>query len=109
MKEEKIDLKSGKRYFLMDIDTFEKGVLSGEYTDLKGTAYLVLNDKMFVTYNVYIDRRRITKAGAVLSFDALLKEYGPEQIKIRYETKKIKLPNLETYKINKDNKRNRRR
>ena len=53
------------------------------------------------TYNVYIDRRRITKAGSVVSFEGLLKNYSPEEIQIRYDMKEQKMPSLSIYRDNK--------
>lgn len=72
---------------IMDIDTFEDGVRKGLYSDSKGTAYLILNGTLYNTYNVYIDTRRITKAGSVVSFESILKTYGKEQIAIRFDFK----------------------
>ena len=89
MPEEKLNPKVSK---IMDIYTFEEGVRSGKYTDAKGTAYLILNGTLFTTYNVYIDRQRITKAGSVVTFQSLLKTYNPDDIQIRYDLKKPRFP-----------------
>lgn len=72
---------------IMDIDTFEDGVRKGLYSDSNGTAYLILNGILHNTYNVYIDSRRITKAGSVVSFESILKTYTKDQIAIRFEYK----------------------
>ncbi|MBR5635908.1 MAG: hypothetical protein IKW81_03130 [Pseudobutyrivibrio sp.] len=77
---------------IMDIKTFEDGVRKGLYTDSKGTAYLIINGVLNATYNVYIDRLRITKAGSVVSFLGLLKTYSPDEIQIRYDLKETRLP-----------------
>ncbi len=83
---------------IMDIETFEQGVREGLYTDEKGTAYLILNGTLYSSYNVYINRRRITKAGSVVSFESLLKSYKPEDIQIRFDAKEQKLPSLRAYR-----------
>ena len=86
---------------IMDIKTFEEGVRKGLYSDSKGTAYLILNGTLYSTYNVYIDRRRITKAGSIVSFEGLLKSYAPEEIEIRYDLKEERrLPSRRAYKNN---------
>lgn len=87
---------------IMDIYTFEQGVRNGTYSDSKGIAYLILNGTLYTTYNVYIDRQRITKAGSVVTFQSLLKTYGPEEIQIRYDLKEQKLPSRRAYKDSKD-------
>ncbi len=90
---------------IMDIQTFEEGVRKGLYSDAKGTAYLILNGTMFNTYNVYIDRRRITKAGSIISFESLLKSYSPEEIQIRYDIKEQRMPSLDYYRDSKKGKK----
>lgn len=90
---------------VMDIQTFEEGVRKGIYSDDKGTAYLILNGTLFSSYNIYIDRRRITKAGAVVSFEGFLKNYTPDQIQICYETKEPRLPSLSAYREGKKKKK----
>ena len=87
---------------IMDIETFENGVRSRIYSDDNGTAYLILNGTLFTSYNVYIDRRRITKAGSIISFDSLLKNYSPEEIQIRFDFKEKRLPSLESYRNSKE-------
>ncbi len=79
---------------IMDYDSFIDGIEKGIYSDEKGTAYLILNGTLYTTYNVYIDRERITKAGSVVSFDSLLKSYDKEDIQIRYDLKKLKRRSL---------------
>ena len=91
--------------FDFDIQTFEEGVRKGLYSDDKGTAYLILNGTLFSSYNIYIDRRRITKAGAVVSFEGFLKNYTPDQIQICYETKEPRLPSLSAYREGKKKKK----
>lgn len=92
---------------IMDIKTFEDGVRKGLYSDDKGTAYLILNGTLFNTYNVYIDRRKITKAGSVISFESLLKSYAPEEIQIRYDIKEKRMPSLETYRSSREGNKKR--
>ena len=75
---------------IMGILTFEEGIKRGLYSDDKGIAYVILNGTLYNTYNVYIDRRCITKAGSIVTFDSLLKTYGPENIQIRYDLKKTR-------------------
>ena len=75
---------------IMSITTFEEGIKSGLYSDDKGIAYVILNGTLYSTYNVYIDRRCITKAGSVVSFESLIKSYGPDNIQIRYDLKKTR-------------------
>ncbi len=82
---------NSNRSKIMDIDTFEDGVRKGLYSDTKGTAYLILNGTLYNTYNVYIDTRRITKAGAVVSFESIFKTYGKDQIAIRFDFKESRL------------------
>lgn len=89
---------NSKVSLLMDIKTFEEGVRKGMYTDDKGTAYIVINGALNTTYNVYIDRQRITKAGSVVSFDGLLKNYSPEEIQIRYDVKEQRMPSVNAYR-----------
>lgn len=81
---------------IMDIRTFEDGIKNGQYTDEKGTAYLILNGTLYNTYNVYIDRRRVTKSGSVVSFESLIKSYGEDNIKIRYDIKERRRRSLTT-------------
>ena len=83
---------------IMDIKTFEEGILKGLYSDAKGNAYLILNGTLYNSYNIYIDRRCITKSGSIVSFESLLKTYAPEEIQIRYDLKEQKLPSLELYR-----------
>lgn len=90
---------------IMDIQTFEEGVRKGLYSDAKGTAYLILNGTLFNTYNVYIDRRRITKAGSIISFESLLKSYSLEEIQIRYDIKEQRMPSLDYYRDSKKGKK----
>ena len=89
---------NSKVSLLMDIKTFEEGVRKGMYTDDKGTAYIVINGALNTTYNVYIDRQRITKAGSVVSFEGLLKNYSPEEIQIRYDVKEQRMPSVNAYR-----------
>ncbi len=86
---------------VMDIFTFEDGVKKGLYSDDKGTAYLILNGTLYNSYNVYIDRRRITKAGSVISFESLLKSYSPDDIQIRYDVKDKRMPSVSMYRNSK--------
>ena len=81
------------RSMVMDIDTFEAGIQKGLYSDSTGTAYLILNGTLFNSYNVYIDTRRITKAGSVVSFESILKTYSKDQIAIRFDYKESKFHN----------------
>lgn len=94
---------SSKVSLLMGIEAFEDGVRKGIYSDDKGTAYIVINGALNTTYNVYIDRRRITKAGSVVSFEGLLKNYSPEEIQIRYDMKEERMPSVHTYRNNMTN------
>lgn len=82
---------------IMDYDTFVDGIEKGIYSDDKGTAYLILNGILYNTYNVYIDREKITKAGSVVSFESLLKSYDKKDILIRYDLKKMKRRSLNAY------------
>ncbi|SDH81445.1 hypothetical protein SAMN05421493_104102 [Pseudobutyrivibrio sp. 49] len=91
---------------IMDIYTFEKGVKNGTYSDSKGIAYLILNGTLYTTYNVYIDRQRITKAGSVVTFQSLLKTYGSDEIQIRYDLKEQRLPSLRAYRNSKETNNN---
>ena len=96
----------------MDMLTFEEGIKNGLYSDEKGIAYVILNGTLYNTYNVYIDRRCITKAGSVVSFDSLIKSYGADNIQIRYDLKKSyrlnrRLMSTKAYrKFREDNKQN---
>ena len=86
---------------IMSISTFEEGVRKGLYSDDKGTAYLILNGTLYNSYNVYIDRRRITKAGSIVSFEGLLKSYSPDEIQIRYDLKETRIPRRRQNNTNK--------
>ena len=81
---------NSKRSKVMDIDTFEEGIRKGLYSDSNGTAYIILNGTLYNSYNVYIDTRRITKAGSVVSFESILKTYSKDQITIRFDYKESK-------------------
>ena len=90
-------------YLLLDIYSFEQGVKEGKFSDRDGVASLVLNGRLFTTYNVYIDRCRITRAGAIITFASLLREYEPDEILIKYEKKKHGMPRVLTYRKIKSN------
>ena len=78
--------------FVLDIRSFEDGIKRGIYSDAKGNAYLIINGTLYSSYNVYIDRRCITKSGCILSFDGLMKQYTDDQIQIRYDVKERIIP-----------------
>ncbi len=82
---------------IMDIEAFEDGVRKGLYSDSLGTAYLILNGTLYSSYNVYIDSRRITKAGSVVSFESILKTYSKDQIAIRFDYKDSKFLSRRAY------------
>jgi len=70
----------GKSYF--SIFEFQEKVINGEITDDNGVAELVINGERREEYNVFIDRRCITKVGTVISFAGLLKMYGQDNIMV---------------------------
>ena len=82
---------------LIGIYEFQEGIKQGLYTDRKGKAEIIINGAAHNTYTVHIDRKIVSSAGSLVSFTGLLKEYGADNIKIKYIEKAIKLPDLQDY------------
>ncbi len=82
---------------LLGIMEFQNGIKKGLYTDTKGSATLIINGSEYNTYSIHIDRRIVSSAGSLISFQGLLKEYGAENIKILYKERQVLLPSLEDY------------
>ena len=85
------------KILILGIHEFQNGILNGQYSDAKGKAEIIINGATYNTYSVHIDRRIVSSAGSVVSFSALLKEHGAENIKIRYTKKRIEFPDLDEY------------
>ena len=83
-----VDTKSKRVYRIYDAKNFEAAILAGEISDKKGRAEILINDRAMSSYNVYIDRRCITKAGCVVTLAGLIKGHDLDSIKIRYEEKR---------------------
>ncbi len=83
---------------LMDIYTFQTKVKSGEITDDKGTAELIINGSVS-NYHIHIDRRCVTKSdGTLITVTGILKMYKPEELQIQYTKKPKKLMTIAQYK-----------
>lgn len=78
-------------YTIMDIYTFQSKVLSGEITDDKGIAELIINGSVS-TYHIHIDRRCVTKSdGTLITYTGIMKMYKPEELKIKYTKRPKKM------------------
>ena len=83
---------------IMDIYEFQAKVLSGEITDDKGMAELIINDSVS-NYHIHINRRCVTKSdGTLITYTGIMKMYKPEELKIKYTKKPKKLMTLAQYK-----------
>lgn len=82
---------------IIGIKEFQKGIEDGLYSDEKGRARILINGDVANTYAVHINRRIISSAGSIVTFRALLKEHGSENLMIEYEERPPRLPNLEEY------------
>ena len=89
---------SEKKYIILTLKEFEKGVLDGTLNDNRGIARLIIHGLVSQTYNVYIDRRIVTHNGATITAEALIKRYGKDNIKIQYELKETHFPKLMDYR-----------
>ena len=82
----------------MDIYTFQAKVLSGEISDDKGMAELIINDSVS-NYHIHIDRRCVTKSdGTLITYTGIMKMYRPDELKIKYTKKPKKLMTVAQYK-----------
>ena len=62
---------------IMDIYTFQTKVLSGEISDDKGIAELIINDSVS-NYHIHINRRCVTKSdGSLITYAGVMKMYKP--------------------------------
>ena len=62
-----------KAVSIMDIYTFQAKVLSGEISDDKGMAELIINDSVS-NYHIHIDRRCVTKSdGTLITYTGIMK------------------------------------
>lgn len=78
-------------YTILDIYTFQSKVLSGEITDDKGIAELIINGSVS-TYHIHIDRRCVTKSdGTLITYTGIMKMYKPEELKIKYTKRPKKM------------------
>jgi hypothetical protein len=83
---------------IMDIYEFQAKVLSGEITDDKGMAELIINNSVS-NYHIHINRRCVTKSdGTLITYTGIMKMYRPEELKIKYTKKPKKLMTLAQYK-----------
>ena len=87
-----------KAVSIMDIYTFQAKVLSGEISDDKGMAELIINDSVS-NYHIHIDRRCVTKSdGTLITYTGIMKMYRPDELKIKYTNKPKKLMTVAQYK-----------
>ena len=93
MPENKLNQNGGIIY---GINEFEEKIRSGAVSDRKGKAELLIDGSLYNTYTVHIDRKIVSSSGKVVSFYALLKEYGAESIKIRYTEKELSIEKILT-------------
>ncbi len=83
---------------IMDLTTFQRKVLSGEISDDKGTAELIINGSVS-NYHIHIDRRCVTKSdGSLITYTGIMKMYKPEELKIKYTRKNKRMMSLAAYK-----------
>ena len=76
---------------IMDIYTFQTKVLSGEISDDKGIAELIINDSVS-NYHIHINRRCVTKSdGSLITYAGIMKMYKPEELKIKYTKRPKKM------------------
>ncbi len=76
---------------IMDIYTFQTKVLSGEISDDKGIAELIINDSVS-NYHIHINRRCVTKSdGSLITYAGVMKMYKPEELKIKYTKRPKKM------------------
>ncbi|WP_028242770.1 hypothetical protein [Pseudobutyrivibrio ruminis] len=69
---------------IMDIYTFQTKVLSGEISDDKGIAELIINNSVS-NYHIHINRKCVTKSdGTLITYAGIMKMYKPEELKIKY-------------------------
>ena len=87
-----------KAVSIMDIYTFQAKVLSGEISDDKGMAELIINDSVS-NYHIHIDRRCVTKSdGTLITYTGIMKMYRPDELKIMNPKKPKKLMTVAQYK-----------
>ena len=82
---------------VLGIYEFQEGVKKGTYSDSKGRAQIIINGAVYTTYAVHIDRHLVSSAGSLISFKALLKEHGEENIQIKYIPKERRVPKRREY------------
>jgi hypothetical protein len=83
---------------IMDLATFQRKVISGEISDDKGTAELIINGSVS-NYHIHIDRRCVTKSdGSLITYTGIMKMYKPEELKIKYTRKNKRMMSLAAYK-----------
>ena len=90
MAENNLDTNS----IIFGIYEFENQIYSGAVSDYKGKAELIIDGSTYNTYTVHIDRKIVSSSGKVVSFYALLKEYGEKSIKIRYTPKELSIEKI---------------
>jgi len=83
---------------IMDLATFQRKVISGEISDDKGTAELIINGSVS-NYHIHIDRRCVTKSdGSLITYTGIMKMYKPEELQIKYTRKNKRMMSLAAYK-----------
>lgn len=76
---------------IMDIYTFQTKVLSGEISDDKGIAELIINNSVS-NYHIHINRKCVTKSdGTLITYAGIMKMYKPEELKIKYTKRPKKM------------------
>ncbi len=87
-----------KASMIMDIYTFQAKVKSGEISDDKGIAELIINGSVS-NYHIHINRRCVTKSdGSLITYTGIMKMYKPEELKIKYTKRPKKMMSLAQYK-----------
>ena len=74
---------------IYSIEDFQKGVESGIFNDKEGRAYLIIKGTIYYVYTVHIDRYIVSTNGTIISFGALIKSHGINNIQIGYERRNL--------------------
>ncbi len=89
---------------ILPIEQFQEGVVKGEFNDKDGKAWLIINDIVQQTHSIHIDRQIVTSVGKLVSFNYLMREYGPGKLKVKYQPRPLMIPDLEEYMRSLDRK-----
>ena len=95
-----------KKGIIYDAETFQQKVASGELTDDKGTAFILINGSP-TNYNVHIDRRCVTRSdGSLITHAGFLKMYSLEEISVRFVKKEKKFKSIRQLKQEREERNN---